>query len=166
MMLTKETVYTEDVAGKKIKVVREFDAPVQKVWDYWTRKELLDQWWAPRPWKAVTESLDLRDGGRWLYYMQGPEGERHYAKVEYTKVNPGKSFSGIDAFADEKGNTLDTMPNMGWDVRFTPVDDRTRVEVDITFKSEEDMRKIVEMGFKDGFAAGHNNLDELLEREG
>ena len=54
---------------------------------------------------------------------------------------------------------------MDWLVQFSSVGDRTRVNVEITFASEEDMNKIVEMGFKEGFAAAHTNLDELLARE-
>ena len=76
MILNKETIYTKDLENKKIKVTREFDAPVEKVWRAWTEKELLDQWWAPRPWKAVTQSMNFSNGGTWLYYMEGPDGSR------------------------------------------------------------------------------------------
>ena len=43
MILNKETIYTKDLENKKIKVTREFVAPVEKVWRAWTEKELLDQ---------------------------------------------------------------------------------------------------------------------------
>ena len=165
MIATKETVYTKDATNNKMSVVREFDAPLEKVWKAWTEPKLLDQWWAPKPWKAVTQSMDFRPGGTWRYYMQGPEGERHYCLVEYNKVVPSKSFSGLDAFCDENGNINKEMPTMDWLVQFTAAGDRTRVDVEITFASEEDMQKIVEMGFKEGFSAAHTNLDELLARE-
>jgi hypothetical protein len=54
---------------------------------------------------------------------------------------------------------------MDWKCVFTAVDATTRVEVEVTFASEEDLNKIVEMGFKEGFAAAHANLDELLAKK-
>lgn len=161
-MITKETIYTKDLANKKIKVVREFDAPVEQVWKAWTEPQLLDQWWAPKPWKAVTQSMDFRPGGNWLYYMQGPEGERHYCKIDYENITPNKSYSGTDAFCDENGNVLTEMPSMHWNISFNASGNATKVVVDITFASEADLEKIVEMGFREGFASAHNNLDELL----
>ena len=162
MMVTKETIYTKDQSNKKLKVVREFDAPVENVWRAWTEKELLDQWWAPRPWKAVTTKMDFREGGRWLYYMQGPEGERHHCCVDYKTIIPNKRFTGDDAFCDENGKINTEFPTMHWIVDFKPAGSATRVEVEVEFDSEADLEKIVEMGFKEGFAAAHNNLDEVL----
>ena len=162
MIATKETIYTKDQSNKKLSVVREFDAPLNRVWKAWTESQLLDQWWAPKPWKAITQSMDFRDGGTWLYYMQGPDGSRHYCRVDYKTIVAGKSFSGNDLFCDENGNPNKDMPQMMWDCQFRSTGAGTKVEVEITFASEEDLQKIVEMGFKEGFAAAHNNLDELL----
>lgn len=164
-MATKETVFTKDEASKKIKVVREFDAPLEKVWKAWTEREILDQWWAPKPWKAHTQSLDFRSGGKWLYYMEGPEGERHYCRADYNTVVPQKSFTGMDAFCDEEGNINPDMPQMNWNVMFNPIKTGTKVDVELTFDSLDDMNKIIEMGFQDGFAAAHGNLDEILAAE-
>jgi uncharacterized protein YndB with AHSA1/START domain len=164
MIANKETVYTKDVANKKIKVIREFDAPVEKVWRAWTETELLDQWWAPKPWKANTTSMDFRNGGTWLYYMEGPDGARHYCRLDYKSIAPNKSYEGLDAFCDEKGNINTEFPSMNWKVVFNKSESGTKVEVEITFKSEADLEKIIEMGFKEGFAAAHVNLDELLAR--
>jgi len=162
MIINKETIYTKDLENKKIKVTREFDAPVEKVWRAWTEKELLDQWWAPRPWKAVTQSMNFSNGGTWLYYMEGPDGSRHYCRVDYKSISTNKSYELLDAFCDEKGNINTEFPSMNWKVVFNKADDGTKVDVEITFSSVEDLEKIIEMGFKEGFAAAHNNLDELL----
>ncbi len=162
MIATKETIYSKDAANKKLTVVREFDAAVEKVWKAWTERELLDQWWAPKPWKAITQSMDFREGGRWRYYMQGPEGERHYCMVDYKTISPNKSFTGIDAFCDENGTISTEFPSMDWKVVFSKSGSGTKVEVEVSFATEADMEKIIEMGFKEGFAAAHNNLDELL----
>ncbi len=165
MIATKETIYSKDASNKKLKVEREFDAPVAQVWKAWTQPELLDQWWAPKPWKANTKSMDFQEGGRWFYYMEGPDGTRHYCKVDYKTIVPNKSFSGFDGFCDEQGETNTELPGMDWKVVFTAVGDTTKVDVEVTFASEEDLNKIVEMGFKEGFAAAHANLDELLAKK-
>lgn len=164
-MVTKETNYTLDPSNsKRLLVERAFDAPVATVWQAWTQPELLDQWWAPKPWKANTISMDFKEGGKWFYYMEGPDGSRHYCKVDYTAIVPNSSFSGHDGFADEQGNTLPEPPGMDWKCIFKAQGDTTKVEVEVTFASEEDLQKIVEMGFKEGFAMAHTNLDELLAK--
>src|SRR5687768_8096768 len=95
--------FTIDKENKKIKVEREFDAPVARVWAAWTEQELLDQWWAPKPWKARTKTMDFREGGYWLYAMVGPEGEEHWARADYKSISPLRSFSAADSFCDENG---------------------------------------------------------------
>ena len=164
MIATKETVYTADAVNKKMKVVREFDAPVSKVWKAWTESKYLDQWWAPKPWKANTQSMDFREGGTWLYYMEGPDGTRHYCRADYETIVPNKSYTGLDAFCDENGKINTDFPRMHWKVVFSKSANGTKVDVEITFDSEADMEKIIEMGFKEGFAAAHTNLDELLAK--
>src|SRR5258706_7832581 len=100
--------------NKIINVKREFDANIDLVWDAWTKPELLDQWWAPKPWKATTVSMDFRNGGKWLYYMQGPDGSRHYCRADYKSISVNKSFEGLDAFCDEDGNVNHDFPRMNW----------------------------------------------------
>ena len=158
----RETMISKDLGNKKLVVVREFDAPLERVWKAWTESSLLDQWWAPKPWKAITKSMDFSEGGTWLYYMQGPQGEKHYCRADFKTIDAPKSFSVVDAFCDENGNPTAELPGMHWKNEFSETDTGTKVEVEISFASEEDLNKIVEMGFKEGFTAAHGNLDELL----
>ena len=161
---TKETMISKDLANKKLFVVREFDAPLEQVWEAWTQSNLLDQWWAPKPWKAITKTMDFREGGLWLYYMEGPEGEQQYCRADYKSIDPPRSFTLTDAFCDENGNPTGELPSMHWKNVFSETGSGTKVEVEITFQSEADLEKIVEMGFKEGFTAAHSNLDELLAK--
>lgn len=157
-----KTQFTRDLPNKKMTVVREFAAPVDQVWEAWTTPELLEQWWAPLPFKAITVSMKFKEGGRWFYYMQGPQGEKHYCCLNYKKIQAGKAFTGTDAFTDEKGNVNPDFPSMEWETRFLPSAAGTRVEVFIQFASEADLLKIAEMGFQEGFSMAHENLDRLL----
>ncbi len=68
-MSNKQTTISKDAANKKLIVVREFDAPLEQVWKAWTDSNILDKWWAPKPWKAKTKSMDFREGGTWLYSL-------------------------------------------------------------------------------------------------
>ncbi|WP_245957549.1 SRPBCC family protein [Chitinophaga flava] len=89
--------------NKTITIKREFAAERPLVWDAYTKSELLDQWWAPKPWKARTQSMDFREGGRWLYAMVGPAGEEHWAVADYQTIIKHQQFIGVDAFTDADG---------------------------------------------------------------
>ena len=162
MSNTKETRISKDPSGKKLIVSRDFDAPVQDVWDAWTQSELLDKWWAPKPWKAETKSLNFTGGGTWLYTMVGPQGEKHWSKAEFETIAPEQSFTSSDMFCDEEGNVDANLPVMHWHVQFAAQGQSTNVVIELTFDKEEDLDKMVEMGFNEGFTMAHGNLDELL----
>lgn len=164
MNITKESIFKKDLENKKMYITREFEAPVEKVWRCWTEPELLDQWWAPEPYKTVTVKMDFRDGGRWLYYMISPEGNKHYGKADYREITTNKTYSAIDAFCDEHGNADEQFPGMDWNVTFVPIGNISRVDVVISFQSNDVMEKIIEMGFKEGFTMAHGNLDRLLAK--
>ena len=163
MTTINQPVFTPDTTNNKMVIERSFEAPVDQVWKAWTQAAILDEWWAPKPFKARTKKMDFRPGGEWVYCMEGPDNEKHWCIVEYKTIDPQKSFSGTDAFCDENGNINNEMPTMHWNNSFTGSGNQTKVTVEITFKSAADMEKIVEMGFKEGFTAGLANLDEWLK---
>src|SRR5687767_5270535 len=127
-MSNKQTAISKDAANKKLIVVREFDAPVEVVWKAWTDSSILDQWWAPKPWKAKTKSMDFREGGIWLYRMVGPDGTESFCRADFETIVENKSYSGGDAFCDGNGNITNDPPGMHWFVQFSPIADGTKVE--------------------------------------
>jgi uncharacterized protein YndB with AHSA1/START domain len=163
--MTNNTVITKDVTGRKLHVTHEFAASPDKVWRAWTEAELLDKWWAPKPWKAETKAMNFNEGGQWLYAMAGPDGERHWSRVDFKTIKPGHSFSYTCKFCDENGNVNDSSPAMHWFNTFHPTETGTRVDTEISFDREVDMETIIKMGFEGGFTMGLGNLDELLAKE-
>jgi uncharacterized protein YndB with AHSA1/START domain len=134
------------------------------VWNSWTRSEVLDRWWAPKPWKAETKKFEFRPGGTWQYAMVGPNNEKHWGRFDYTKIDPAKSFDGTDAFADENGVKSGDMPETNWHVEFNKAGTGTEVVVEVTATKPGALEKMIEMGFEEGFKAGLDNLEEYLER--
>lgn len=154
--------FSVDRENKTITVRKEFAASPSLVWDAWTKPEILDQWWAPKPWKAKTKSMEFKEGGSWLYAMVGPEGEEHWSVFHYKKIEEPKYFSGLDGFTDTEGTINSTMPSTTWKVSFNDQGKTTLVEAVLNFKTLEDLETLIEMGFKEGFTMTLNYLDEFL----
>lgn len=160
--MTNNTTITKDMANKKLHVTRNFAASVDKVWKAWTDSTILDKWWAPKPWRTETKKMNFTEGGQWLYAMAGPNGEKHWSKVEFETITPETGFSYTCTFCDEGGNTTDEALAMHWTIAFYPAGTGSKVEVELRFDNEANIQKIVEMGFEGGFTMALGNLDELL----
>jgi uncharacterized protein YndB with AHSA1/START domain len=158
-----KTIYTVVPESNQLIAVRTFNAPKTKVWKYYTTAELLDLWWGPVPYKAVTKDFDFRDGGHWHYVMQGPEGDAHYCINLYSEIHPEDSFKAKDAFANEDWTIKNDMPQSDWEIAFTEEAGITTVRVVLTTATGEGLNTLVEMGMKEGFDQGLNQLEALLQ---
>jgi uncharacterized protein YndB with AHSA1/START domain len=160
-------LFTFDIRkeARTMAVKRFFNARLDSVWSAWTDADILCKWWAPEPYDCVITALDLRPGGRWSYYMQGPTGDRHYCFFNYTTVDPKTAFSGRDGFCDEHGTVSTAMPSTEWEVRFSPTENGTLVQVNIVAPTTDALERVLNMGFKEGFTQGLEQLDRLLARQ-
>ena len=147
-----------------LRLEREFDAPLADVWRAWTDAEILEQWWAPLPFKAVSKTMNFTEGGKWHYYMLSPEGEKHWCIVNYEKIDLLKKFEALDAFADEAGNINTGLPGGQWLNEFAATATGSKVNCTLTYKTKEDVQRMVEMGMIEGITMTCNQLDELLKK--
>jgi uncharacterized protein YndB with AHSA1/START domain len=53
---------------------RTLDAPVELVWEAYTKAEHMKRWFAPKPYEISEMELDLRPGGIFWLRMTGPDG--------------------------------------------------------------------------------------------
>jgi uncharacterized protein YndB with AHSA1/START domain len=152
--------FTVDKTAKKVFITREFAAELSLVWDAFTKQELLDQWWAPKPFLSKTKSMDFKVGGRRFYAMVTPEGHEMWAIHKYTSISPKTNFKYLNAFADKDENPQ--LPGSDWDLTFKEQNETTTVSITIYNESLERMEKMIEMGFKEGFTMTLKELENLL----
>ena len=151
---------TVDKAAQKVYISREFAAPLPLVWDAYTRQDILDKWWAPKPFSSMTKVMDFEVGGRRFYAMVSPEGMERWAVQRFTSITPKTNFKYANNFADKDENL--EIPGSDWDITFSEESDITTVRTTIYNESLERLEKMIEMGFREGYGMIMNNLEELL----
>lgn len=147
---------------KTVLITAEFDAERDLVWDAYTKPELLDQWWAPKPYASRTKVMDFEVGGRRFYAMVSPDGQERWSVQKYTSITPKTNFKFFNAFSDE--NETLQLPGSDWDFNFREEDGRTTVHVSIYNESLERLERMIEFGFVEGTEAQLKNLEELLKK--
>jgi uncharacterized protein YndB with AHSA1/START domain len=152
--------FTVDKTAKTVVIDREFDAELSLVWDAFTKQEILDQWWAPKPWASKTKVMDFKVGGRRFYAMVSPEGKERWALQKYTSISPKTNFKFLNTFADKDENP--ELPGSDWDLNFSDQKATTKVSITIYNESLARMEKMIEMGFTEGFKMTLNSLEDLL----
>jgi PhnB protein len=155
--------FTVDKEKKEIYVKRMFSAGLPLVWQAWTDAEILDQWWAPYPWKCDTSSMDFREGGRWLYVMRSSESpEKHWCLMNYSTIAYQEHFISDGEFCNEQGEINPDSPTNRWDIQFSSQGEDTMVRVTLSFEKFEHLEQLIQMGFKEGFTLGMDQLDKWL----
>ena len=151
--------FTVDKSTKKVFINREFDAELPLVWDAFTKKELLDQWLAPKPMISKTKYMDFKVGGKRFYAMISPEGQERWGIQEYTSITPKTNFKMHNAFADK--DEYPELPGSEWDHTFSEQNGKTKVSIVIYNESLERLEKILD-GFTQGMKMSLSNLENLL----
>ncbi len=146
---------------KTVTITKEFDAGLSLVWDAYTKAELLDQWWAPKPYASRTKVMDFTVGGKRFYAMVSPEGAERWVLQKFTSITPKSNFKLFNTFADADENV--ELPGSDWDLSFSEQDGMTKVSISIYNESLERLEKMIEFGFVEGTKAQLKNLEELLK---
>lgn len=155
--------FTVDKTTNTVFVNRQFEAGLPLVWDAFTKQEILDQWWAPKPWVSKTKTMDFKVGGRRFYAMVSPEGQEHWSIQDYTAISPKTNFKYLDAFADKDEKINSELPSADWDLYFSEYNGTTTVKITVKHKTLTDLEQIIQMGFKEGFTMTLNDLEIFLQ---
>jgi uncharacterized protein YndB with AHSA1/START domain len=156
MTTTHETEITLDPEVPLVRITREFDAPVDKVFRAHTDPDLLVQWLGPRDLEMRIDHYDCRTGGAYRYLHT--RGEEEYGfRGCFHDVRPGElivqtfTFEGMpDGVALEKL----VFEDLG--------DGRTRLVATSLMDSFEDRDAMVASGMDEGVRQGYERLDEIL----
>ena len=83
--------------------------------------------------------------------------------MNFLTINPLVNYTIQDEFCDEQGNTNTELPISLGKNTFTQTEIGTSVEFKTTYNSEEEIHKLIEMGFEQGITMTFEELATLLE---
>jgi uncharacterized protein YndB with AHSA1/START domain len=157
--------FTVDKSTNTVFITREFDAELQLVWDAFTKSEILDQWWAPKPLTSKTKIMDFKVGGRRFYAMILPDGQERWGIQVFTSISPKTNLKWVSSFTDKDENINTELPSSNWDLNFSEQAGKTKVSIAIKHKTFANIEMQIQMGFKEGFTMALNFLEELLTKK-
>jgi uncharacterized protein YndB with AHSA1/START domain len=154
---TRETTIEADPNLPTIRIIRDFDAPPDRVFKAWVDPELIAQWLGPKSSEIRIDKWDARTGGSYRYasVQDGEEVAAFYGS--FHEVRPGERL--VQTFTWEgmpDGVSLDTMTfeDLG--------DGRTRTVGLSVVDSFEGRDAIMASGMDVGVDEGYEKLDALL----
>ena len=155
---TRETQIIIDQKVPAVHIIREFDAPVAKVFRAHTDAALFAQWIGPRGNETQVDHFDCRTGGSYRYASRRKNFEAWF-HGSFHEVRPSSLI--VQTFTFEgmpDGVALERLvfEDLG--------DGRTRLTATSLVDSFEDRDAFVASGMETGVREGYERLDELLAR--
>lgn len=74
-------------------LVRRLRATPARVFEAWTRAEVLATWFGPHHTRVEAAEVDARDGGHFRVVLREANGDRHEVGGTYSEVVPGEGLS-------------------------------------------------------------------------
>ncbi|WP_025743516.1 SRPBCC family protein [Aquimarina pacifica] len=145
-----------DKSNRTITIKRTFNAPIELVWEAWTKAEHIVKWWNPKgsDTKIIEHSFTV--GGKWKYAMPMPNGQEFIAEGQYTEIvelekivsmanfRPMTEGVEIESIFIKKGNQTDFIFN-------------------VIHPTEEYKIQQEKMGILNGWGSVFNRLEEFLK---
>lgn len=149
---------------------KEFDVPIEEVWEAFTNPEILKQWWGPDKTIIPECQIDVRVGGKIRIVMEASESMGSYAGTRWpmegtftTVEKPNRLQYEAEAWTDGKKDTT-TIEQVN-DLLLTTVGEKTKMEFVATIKKTGVKASLAAFGMKMGYNSQFSNLELLLNKE-
>lgn len=157
-----DSTVTERASECELVVTRRFRAPVRRVFEAWTRPELLQRWWAPESCgiRFLSCETDARTGGSYRFVFSHPAAEQPMAFFgRYIDVTPPSSAPvGRLVWTNEESGESGAVTT----VTFAEKDGGTLLVLRDLYPSKEALDEAIASGSTSGFGESFEQLDALL----
>jgi uncharacterized protein YndB with AHSA1/START domain len=89
-----------DPADLPFVIARTFDAPRDRVFEVWSKREHLMRWFGPKGFTMPDARLDFRPGGLFHYRMVSPDGHEMWGKFVFREILPPQRIVFVNSFSD------------------------------------------------------------------
>lgn len=160
MSTNKTTTSTE---GRDLILTRIIDAPPEKIFEAWTKPELMQQWFAPKPYTTTVVHNEVVPGGSCLIVMKSPEGQEIPCPSVYLEVVKNERIVSTDAFT--KAWEPAEKPFMTVILTFEDQGGKTKYTARCRHWTIADREAHEKMGFHEGWAICAEQLATLVEKK-
>lgn len=157
-MATSKSSPSENIADREIVITRVFDAPRDLVWDAWTERKQLVQWWGPRGFTTSIHQMDVRSGGLWQYTMRGPDDTVYPNECLFVEVAKPERI----VYSQYGGKVGDPAAQFRATWTFEAQEAKTKVTLRMVFPSAEERELAIKM--LNAVEGGNQTLDRLAEQ--
>lgn len=74
--------------NRQLNIIRIFKAPLNLVWEAWTKPEYIVKWWGPNGFNTTIHTMDFQKDGEWKLTMHGPDGTNYPNRSVYKEIIP------------------------------------------------------------------------------
>jgi len=125
-------------ADREIVTTRVIDAPRELVFEAFTDREHVGNWYGPNGFRITTKEMDVRPGGSWRFTMHGPDGTDYPNRIDYIEVARPERI--VCWHGDDGGD----FPRFHQTFTFTEESGRTRVTMRALWETVEACRMVKE----------------------
>jgi uncharacterized protein YndB with AHSA1/START domain len=144
----------------ELETSRVLNAPRELVFDAYTRREHVREWWGQKDSTLPVCEIDLRPGGAWRFVEHAADGNEYPFKGEFLEVSPPERLVNTFIFDVEPFNARAAVVT----ITFEDLGARTRVTEHMRFETKDDRDGMLQSGMEEGAAQSYERLDALLAR--
>lgn len=154
----------KDTEALTLTVTAEFaGTTVRRLWQLWADREQVQRWWGPPGYPATFTRHDFTVPGTSIYFMEGPEGDRHYGWWHFLELSEPTRLRIEDGFGDAEGTPAPEMPDAGqMVVDFEATDSGARFSIRSLFSSLEQLEELMAMGQEEGMMQAMGQIESIL----
>lgn len=142
---------------REITVSRLFNAPRDLLFDAFTEREHVENWWAPDG--STFHEYDASPGGLWRYSMPGEGGDTYSFRIQFIEIDRPQrlvyDYGTEGEYASEPVRTL---------VTFAEENGKTRVTLRLRFASAAEKAQAAEYGAAAGAQQALADLADYISR--
>jgi len=143
---------------QEIFITRVFDAPRDLVFKTYTDPQLIPQWWSPKIYTTVVDTMEVRPGGIWRFVQRDADGNPYAFHGVYHTVAPSEQLIYTFEFEGMPGHVmLDT-------ITFEDQNGKTKLTEQAVFQSVGDRDGMLATGMEEGSAQTMDRFADLLIR--
>jgi len=143
--------------NRTVTIERIYKAPLELVWEAWTKPEHIANWWGPKGMQTRVLEHEFKVGGKWKYAMAMPDGKDFISEGTYTEIIPlQKIVCSADFKPMTEGVELQILlEEDGADTKFT---------FKVIHATEEYKIQQEKMGIYNGWGSAFDRLEAFLKK--